>query len=79
MPYCLEKQDNGSYAVLNREYKSVGFNTSDYIKYEEYPVTTKSKVSVPLSRKNYHMQRAKIQTLATYITMGVFLFTQQQT
>lgn len=41
MPYCLKKQEDGSYAVLNREYKPVGFNTSDYIKYEEFPVTTK--------------------------------------
>ena len=43
MPYCLKKQDDGSYAVLNREYKPVGFNTRDFIKYEDYPVTTKFK------------------------------------
>jgi hypothetical protein len=43
MPYCLQKQEDGSYAVLNREYKPVGFNTDDFIKYEEHPVTTSFK------------------------------------
>ncbi len=43
MPYCLKKQEDGSYAVLNREYKPVGFNTRDFINYEDYPVTTTLK------------------------------------
>lgn len=43
MPYCLYKQQDGSYAILNREYKPVGFNTLDYIIYQDYPVTTKFK------------------------------------
>lgn len=38
MPYCLRKQDDGRYVVLNREYKPVGFFTRDYVKYEEHPV-----------------------------------------
>ncbi len=43
MPYCLQKQEDGSYAVLNREYKPVGFNTRQHIEYEDFPVTTKFK------------------------------------
>jgi len=43
MPYCLEKQDDGSYAVLNREYKPVGFNTREHIDYKAFPVTTPFK------------------------------------
>lgn len=43
MPYCLKKQEDGSYAVLNREYKPVGFNTRAYVKYDDFPVTTKLK------------------------------------
>ena len=43
MPYCLQKQDDDSYLVLNREYKPVGFNTKDYIRYEDFPVATKLK------------------------------------
>ena len=43
LPYCLDRQDDGSYAVLNRQYKPVGFNTDNFIKYNDYPVTTKFK------------------------------------
>lgn len=42
-PYCLVKNDDGHYVVLNREYKPVGFGTSDWVKYERYPVTYKIK------------------------------------
>lgn len=38
MPYCLKKQSNGKYAVLNREYKPVGFFTTKHIKYDDFPV-----------------------------------------
>ena len=38
MPYCLQKQEDGRYAVLNREYKPVGFITRECIKYDDYPV-----------------------------------------
>jgi len=38
MPYCLRKQNDGRYVVLNREYKPVGFFTREYVKYEEHPV-----------------------------------------
>jgi hypothetical protein len=40
-PYCIEKQSDDSWVVLNRQYKPVGFNTSEFIKYEEYPVSAK--------------------------------------
>ena len=38
LPYCIRKQPDGRYAVLNREYKPVGFFTDDFINYEEHPV-----------------------------------------
>ena len=43
LPYCLKRQDNGRYAVLNREYKPVGFFTRSYVKYQDYPVLVKLK------------------------------------
>ena len=42
-PYCLKKQEDGRYAVLNREYKPVGFFTREYITYANYPVLVKLK------------------------------------
>jgi hypothetical protein len=38
-PYCIQKQSDGSWVVLNRKYKPVGFNTSEYIEYEKFPVS----------------------------------------
>lgn len=42
-PYCIQKQADGIWVVLNRQYKPVGFNTSDFINYEDYPVSAKLK------------------------------------
>ncbi|MEW8659529.1 MAG: hypothetical protein AB2603_14520 [Candidatus Thiodiazotropha endolucinida] len=43
LPYCIEKQSDGTWVILNRKYKPVGFNTSNFIHYEEYPVSSKLK------------------------------------
>jgi hypothetical protein len=39
LPYCIEKQKDGSWVILNRQYKPVGFNTDDFIDYSQYPVS----------------------------------------
>lgn len=38
LPYCLDRQPDGSYVVLNREYKPLGFTEKRLVKYEEYPI-----------------------------------------
>jgi hypothetical protein len=43
LPYCLERQEDGRYVVLNRDYKPIGFKTRDWVKYEDYPVRVKFK------------------------------------
>ncbi len=50
-PYCLSRQKDGRYAVLNREYKPVGFFTRDWITYEKYPVLVKLKITKALAKK----------------------------
>ena len=35
MPYCLQRQEDERYAILNREYKPLGFITKDWIKYDD--------------------------------------------
>ena len=37
-PYCLDQNDDGTWTLLNRQYKPLGFNTSDYINYDNYPI-----------------------------------------
>jgi hypothetical protein len=43
LPYCLEKQADGRYVVLNREYKPVGFLTTEFVTYDQHPVLVKLK------------------------------------
>jgi hypothetical protein len=38
LPYCLQRQPDGSYAVLNRDYKPVGFITDAWVEYSGFPV-----------------------------------------
>jgi hypothetical protein len=42
-PYCIEKCADGSWVLLNRNYKPIGFNTSEFINYSDYPVAMKIK------------------------------------
>jgi hypothetical protein len=59
LPYGLQRQEDGSYLVLNRMYKPIGFLTDERVKYEEYPIAhhfvrldeqTIEKLSIPGSR-----------------------------
>ena len=43
MPYCLQKQKNGKYVVLNRKYKPVGFCTNEHLNFEKYPICFKMR------------------------------------
>lgn len=43
MPYCLDRQPDGRYAVLNRRYKPVGFVTSEWVDYAAHPVLVRVK------------------------------------
>lgn len=49
-PYCLDRQPDGRYAVLNRDYKPVGFvvPSGTYVKYAEHPVLVRLKGLTPL-------------------------------
>jgi hypothetical protein len=41
--YCLDRLPDGSYVALNRRYKPVGFNSTELVKYEDFPVGFKFK------------------------------------
>ena len=36
-PYCLEKLEDGSYIVLNRDYSPVGFATGGFVGHKGFP------------------------------------------
>jgi hypothetical protein len=41
LPYCLERMVDGTYVVLNRKYKPIGFQTQEHVEYENFPVIHK--------------------------------------
>lgn len=44
LPYCLQKQPDGRYAVLNRDYKPLGFTTAEELNYASYPILVKLRM-----------------------------------
>ncbi len=40
-PYCIRKDENWCITLLNRRYKPIGFNTSEFVEYEDYPIKMK--------------------------------------
>lgn len=50
-PYCLSREKDGRYVVLNREYKPVGFFTRTFVTYEEHPVLVKLKITKAIAKK----------------------------
>ena len=59
MPYCLQKQKDGRYAVLNREYKPLGFKTSEWINYDNNPVCVNIKGIRPATAKKLSCHRSE--------------------
>ncbi|MBP9868569.1 MAG: hypothetical protein KBC88_06530 [Alphaproteobacteria bacterium] len=52
LPYCLKKNEDGAYIVLNREYKPIGFaDSSQFVKYEDYPIAVKYRISKVTAQK----------------------------
>lgn len=41
LPYCLQREPDGSYVVCNRFYKPVGLTLRDHIDYASFPVRVK--------------------------------------
>ncbi|CAN99119.1 MULTISPECIES: hypothetical protein [Sorangium] len=44
-PYCLKRQPDGRYAILNRRYKPVGLFTGGWVKYDGLPVLVDLRVT----------------------------------
>jgi hypothetical protein len=42
-PYRIQRQKDGSYIVLNREYKPIGFLTHECLDYGRYPIGIRFK------------------------------------
>ncbi|MDV2992861.1 MAG: hypothetical protein N4J56_002515 [Chroococcidiopsis sp. SAG 2025] len=43
LPYCIQKQANGKFVVLNRHYKPLGTLSSDWVDYAPHEVKLRLK------------------------------------
>ena len=50
-PYCIDHLPDGRYIVLNRNYKPLGIQTGDWVKYEEDPSAIALKITPASARK----------------------------
>jgi hypothetical protein len=67
LPYCLRKQPDGRYVVVNREYKPIGFCTTAYVDYTQFPVAASLKgVTAALARKLSHDGNPGIDEIYLY-------------
>ncbi len=41
LPYCIKRLEDGSYVVLNRDKKPIGFTSKGHIDYGAFPVAVK--------------------------------------
>jgi hypothetical protein len=51
MPYCLQRQPDGSYILLNRAYKPIGFATQCFIDYAAHPIGVRLRGLGPKAAK----------------------------
>ncbi|WNC72726.1 hypothetical protein RGQ13_01725 [Thalassotalea psychrophila] len=65
-PYCIQKKEDGSWLMLNRNYRPVGFNTDDFLKYDELPVSIKLKGIGPATLKKLSYKGEASDTVYLY-------------
>lgn len=59
LPYCLKRQSDSKYIVLNREYKPLGFVAQEIVHYENYPIAVKIKGLTPLKASKISFNRSE--------------------
>ena len=50
-PYCLKRLEDGRYIVLNRRYKPLGNQKTDFVVYEGDPSVIDAKITPATARK----------------------------
>ncbi|WP_265532297.1 hypothetical protein [Pseudomonas saponiphila] len=66
-PYSLQKQEDGTYVVTNRNYKPIGFMTGEWVDYNESPVGVKiSGLTPQVAAKLDHKGRNNVESIFLY-------------
>jgi hypothetical protein len=54
LPYCLKRQPDGRWLILNRKYKPLGFTTTAWVEYGAYPIALKLRMTPTLAAQLSH-------------------------
>lgn len=66
-PYCIAKQEDGTYVITNRNYKPIGFMTGDWVDYNDSPIGVKIKgLTAKVAAKLDHQGREDINSIFLY-------------
>ncbi|MCF4981339.1 hypothetical protein GIW56_18330 [Pseudomonas gessardii] len=66
-PYCIAKQEDGTYVVTNRNYKPIGFLTGDWVDYSDSPIGVKIKgLTAKVAAKLDHQGREDLDNIYLY-------------
>lgn len=66
MPYCIKRLKDGRYIVLNRDYKPLGIQTSDFVNYETHPTAAKLKITKATAKKLSWSAAEDVETIMLY-------------
>lgn len=66
LPYCLERQKDGRYLVLNRQYNPVGFLGQNASEFREQPVAVKLKITPRTAMKISHKGSGDLDAIYLY-------------
>ena len=66
LPYCLERQEDGTYVVLNRRYMPVGLMTADFVRYADFPVAAPLKITPAKAAKLSYESSKELQRIYLY-------------
>lgn len=66
LPYCLLLQECGRYALLNREYKPLGFVSRNFVNYSELPILLSVRITPSIAAKLSHNSNPKMTRIYLY-------------
>lgn len=67
LPYCLLRQEDGSYVITNRRYKPLGMTTREHVVYEDHPVRVRfRRLTKATARALDHAGREDLDRIYLY-------------
>ncbi|WP_445496771.1 hypothetical protein [Pseudomonas sp. 8(2025)] len=66
-PYCIQRQEDGTYVFTNRNYKPIGFMTGGWVNYDDSPIGVKiSELTPTLAARLDHKGRDNLDRIYLY-------------